>query len=626
MTALSATPNIVAGAAYSTAVAADGTIYAWGDYKASAMGYAQDPILAYPNRLLSDAVEVAAGAYHTLARKADGTIWGWGYNNTEQLAVASFLMPRITVPQRISGLPGNVKLLSAGSTHSLALSSDGTVWTWGGNSSGQLGNGDNSGSKVGVPTSVKGLKNVVAVSGGWVHSLALDVDGGLWSWGGDYYGQLGDGKTENAYIPAIIPGLPKLIAISAGSYHSLALAADGAVWSWGQNTYGQLGTPGTVGTLPRVVAGLPKIKSIAAGNHHSVALAEDGSTWVWGESLGAGLATNGTFPIRTGLPKAIVAIAAGMGHSLALGNDGAVWAWGRNDAGQIGDGSFASRFAAVRAEDENATGFLSLIGPSLDNSRLDALSIMQVVGKTNSDLNARITDLRANGVSGDIYFPSLLPSSSPLVSMKRGHRDAGVGMSNTTTCRNASKQGPCATGPITQTQTAYEKQAINPLFQSNAVFCEAITTPAWSAKGQAMVYFLATGEKISGVVQCPPLQLEATERIYTGEGRGPLTARTISATIYPIDELRGLELKVYSWAVAPDGTQYMQTPAGWSVMSEPMQSVKAVAVPSSGPITLDVIQSADLSSMVGTLVFIGLGPSWEEVTRMNMAGQYYTVR
>jgi hypothetical protein len=148
-----------------------------------------------------------------------------------------------------------------------------------------------------------------------------------------------------------------------------------------------------------------------------------------------------------------------------------------------------------------------------------------------------------------------------------------------------------------------------------------------SAKGQVLMRAIATGEKTLGVTQCPTVQTPATTQMYTATTSGPLTARTITATINPLAEQRGQTLNIYSWAVAPNGMQFMQTgPNSWGLMTEPMKEVQTLTVPASGAITLPALNGFDLTSLVGTLMYVGMGSSWEEVRSLNMAGHYYTVQ
>lgn len=134
---------------------------------------------------------------------------------------------------------GAYKAVAAGDTHSLAIATDGGVYAWGANGSGQLGDGTTADSA--APVRVAGLAHASAVAAGARHSLALTEDGSVWAWGENSSGQLGDGTTVNRSTPVRVEFLGPIVAIAAGKLHSLALAADGTVWSWGDNHRGQLG-------------------------------------------------------------------------------------------------------------------------------------------------------------------------------------------------------------------------------------------------------------------------------------------------------------------------------------------------------------------------------------------------
>jgi hypothetical protein len=165
------------------------------------------------------------------------------------------------------------------------------------------------------------------------------------------------------------------------------------------------------------------------------------------------------------------------------------------------------------------------------------------------------------------------------------------------------------------------------LSDSTAVICMGVTVPELSAKGQVLMRPIAVGTAVQGIVQCPPVQTAATIAQFRSEASGPISARTITAVINPLAEERGKTLKVFSWAVAPDGRQFMQTgPNRWELMTEPMQPTATITVPSSGPHRLEVTRNLDLTGLEGTLVFIGLGQNWEEVRNLNKAGHHYTVQ
>src|SRR5439155_18620132 len=178
-------------------------------------------------------------------------------------------------PTQVPGL-GSVVALAAGWGHSLALESDGSLWAWGHNDAGQLGIGTTSPDPDWTPTRVSGLSNVMAMDAGNLHSVARTSDGAVWVWGDNTYGQLGLGSADSTPHPTptklAAPGTAT--AIDAGGYHTLVLQADGSVWSWGDNLFGQIGN-GTIGTSgcqcapsPARVAGLGGLDRVAAGLFH----------------------------------------------------------------------------------------------------------------------------------------------------------------------------------------------------------------------------------------------------------------------------------------------------------------------------------------------------------------------
>ena len=251
--------------------------------------------------------------------------------------------------------------LAAGAVHSLALRPDGSLWSWGGHQHGQLGIGSSAALDVceermvtpipcsPVPVPVVGLEDVVAVSAGANHVLALRSDGTVWAWGRNDDGRLGDGTTLARAEPArvVLPG--DAVAIAAAAQHSLALLADGSVWTWGRNDLGQLGD-GTLNdrAVPGAVPGLDAVVAIAAGETFSLALLADGTVRTWGRNdlgqLGDGTTDTRSMPVQvTGLPTSsrVNAIAGGGDHALALLEDGTVWTWGMNGSGQLGQGPSA---------------------------------------------------------------------------------------------------------------------------------------------------------------------------------------------------------------------------------------------------------------------------------------------
>ncbi|MGA8892975.1 MAG: kelch repeat-containing protein, partial [Anaeromyxobacteraceae bacterium] len=187
---------------------------------------------------LSGIVAVSAGEHHTLALDSTGHVWSLGENTDGQLGVDPAILSGRSIPAVVQGLSG-VVAIAAGSWHSVALKSDGTVWTWGHNAAGQLGNGGSSPSA--LPAPVPGLSGVKAIATGNNHTLAILADGTVRSWGYNQFGQLGDGTTTSQVSPVAVTGLTGIVEVSGGEWHSLARGAGGEIYAWGRNHQGQLG-------------------------------------------------------------------------------------------------------------------------------------------------------------------------------------------------------------------------------------------------------------------------------------------------------------------------------------------------------------------------------------------------
>ncbi|WP_409343983.1 RCC1 domain-containing protein [Paenibacillus sp. MBLB4367] len=276
-----------------------------------------------------------------------GTIWTWGNNVYGQLGDGT-----TTQRSSASALPlQGATQISSGEYHTVELNANGTISAWGYNAYGQLGDGTTVNRSAPIP--VNAMTDVISVKAGHYHSLALKSDGTVWSWGFNNSGQLGDGTTANRSNPVQVAGLSNVVAIAAGGYHSLALKSDGTLWAWGSNTAGQLGDNTTVNRLtPVQVTNMSNIAAIDASVGHSMALKKDGTVWTWGYNnsgqLGDGTTINRSMPVQAaGLDK-VTAIAAGGYHSVALKTNGTAFAWGANDKGQIGDGTNIGRTSPVQ--------------------------------------------------------------------------------------------------------------------------------------------------------------------------------------------------------------------------------------------------------------------------------------
>ncbi|MCW5983297.1 MAG: choice-of-anchor D domain-containing protein [Bryobacteraceae bacterium] len=331
------------GANHSIALKNDGTVWAWGNNYYGQLGNGTNVGSNVPVPVvgLAGIIAVSAGWNYNLALKNDGTVWAWGFNIAGQLGTGN--TQDSPVPVAVVGLNG-VVAIAAGGGHSLALKSDGTVWAWGSNYLGRLGIGAADGS-VWIPVQVSGLKDVAGIAAGESHSLALKASGGVWAWGSNASGQLGNGSAGgSSSVPVAVANLSGVVAISAGGSHSLALKTDQTAWAWGDNQHGQLGNGDYAGTFatPVAVKNLAGLKAVAAGEQHSIAAKTDGTVWAWGENadgqLGNGKHTLSYVPAQVTNITGVAAIASGTRHSLALKANGGAWAWGLAASGQLGNG------------------------------------------------------------------------------------------------------------------------------------------------------------------------------------------------------------------------------------------------------------------------------------------------
>jgi len=309
-------------------------VLSWGDNEEGQLGNGSQASSNRPVQVtdLVDVVSLATGSDHSVAALGDGTAWAWGYNQRDQLGNGG-LGIRQTAPVQVLGI-SDVRMVSAGELFSLALLGNGTVWGWGANGQGQIGDGDAAPSRD-EPRQSLGLTGAVSIAAGSEHSLAVTDLGEVWTWGDNAHGQLGTGNTDDSDVPVPIAVPTDVIAVAAGGAHSLALQADGTIWVWGGGS-----------SLPDVSLGVPDgAIAVGAGEFHSLAVARDGSVWAWGlgasGQLGNGVRVDSDRPVRVlGLTNA-VAVGGGEDHSIALLSDGTVWGWGGNWIGQLGDGAGA---------------------------------------------------------------------------------------------------------------------------------------------------------------------------------------------------------------------------------------------------------------------------------------------
>ena len=241
------------------------------------------------------------------------------------------------------GINSYSQVLSLGDYHSGVIAQDGSLYMWGVNDFGQIGDGTTKNRY--KPTKI--LDHVVSVSLGDYYSGAITQDGSLYMWGSNVYGQIGDGTTEDRYKPTKI--LDHVIAVSLGVTHSGAITQDGSLYMWGSNVYGEIGD-GTEEDRYKPTKILDHVIAVSLGDDHSGAITQDGSLYMWGRNY-YGEIGDGTEEDRykpTKILDHVIAVSLGVGHSGAITQDGSLYMWGWNSDGQIGDGTTKARYTPTQ--------------------------------------------------------------------------------------------------------------------------------------------------------------------------------------------------------------------------------------------------------------------------------------
>ena len=295
------------------------------------------------------AIAVSAGGGFSLAIGSDGNLYSWGFNFQGELGDNTY--DDKNIPELIHLSAGVTPVaISAGALHSLAIGSDGNLYAWGSDVYGQLGDG--------IPIFARNVPELIhlsagvtptAISAGTDASLAIGSDGNLYAWGENRNGSVGDGTTTQRNTPEIITLAPGVTPTAISTYqHSLVIGSDGNLYSWGGNGAGQLGDGTNTNKSSPAILNLPdgaKPKLIATGEFHSLVSGTNGKLYAWGYNvdgeLGDGTTSSTNIPITVNFPESVipVSISAKGEHSLVIGSDGKLYAWGYNGGGALGDGT-----------------------------------------------------------------------------------------------------------------------------------------------------------------------------------------------------------------------------------------------------------------------------------------------
>jgi len=347
--------QIAGGADHTCALTAAGAVVCWGAniYGQLGNGSRTDSLTPAPVTGLSSGVQaIAAGQYHTCALTAAGAVVCWGYNAEGELGNGTTDDSLTPVP--VVGLDAGARAISAGGYHSCALTAAGAAVCWGGNWFGQLGDGTTNDSA--TPVHVSGLSSGVrAIATGGYYSCAITPAGGAACWGGNLYGQLGNATADPSSVPVAVNGLAAGVAgIAAGWDHTCAVTTGGSALCWGSNWYGALGDGTTEDRLaPTPVVGLDAgAAAVTAGGYHTCALTTAGGVLCWGAVGYPGSGDPPDYDVTpaavTGLESGVAMVDAGGFHACVVTTIGSAACWGYNAWGQLGDQSTVDSLLPVQ--------------------------------------------------------------------------------------------------------------------------------------------------------------------------------------------------------------------------------------------------------------------------------------
>jgi alpha-tubulin suppressor-like RCC1 family protein len=335
------------------------TLFVWGRNGYGQLGDNTSVAKSNPVQTVTGGInwkQIASGTYHTEAVKVDGTLWCWGYNNQGRLGDNT--TTNRSSPVQTVTFGTNWKQVSCGYHNTAGIKTDGTLWNWGYNYNGQLGDNTIVSKSSPVQTVAFGT-NWKQVSSGYYNRAAIKTDGTLWCWGKNSYGQLGDNTTTQRSSPVQTVAFgTNWKQVSCGTYSSYttAIKNDGTLWCWGYSGYGQLGdNTGTQRSSPvQTITYGTNWKQVASGGNHTAAIKTDGTLWCWGKNsygqLGDNTVTQRSSPVQTiTYGTNWKQVSCGLNHTAAIKTDGTLWTWGDNATyGQLGDNSTTKRSSPVQ--------------------------------------------------------------------------------------------------------------------------------------------------------------------------------------------------------------------------------------------------------------------------------------
>lgn len=423
--------TISAGHSHTGAVDQSGTLWMWGANKFSQLGnrlaydteYWTGNYQSIPVKVLDDVASISCGNSHTAAIKTDGSLWMWGFDKYGQIGVGGNVdfkdesIPLQLVPVKVMD---GVAAVSCGEYFTAAIKTDGSLWTWGSNLSGQIGNGGGGNVQTEYGTAnqnvpVKILDNVAAVSCGWDHAAAIKTDGSLWTWGDGSYFKLGNGLASNIYDDGMhgdnqlvpIKVMDGVAAVSCGREFTAAIKTDGSLWMWGNNVFGQVGSGSSnytkynnacQSTPVKIMDG---VSAVGCGEYFTVAIKTNGSLWAWGYNWDGQLGNGGkgnvvqdagerqicqTVPVK--VMDNVAAVSCGGSHTVVVKTDGSLWTCGANYYGQLGNGNQGNFHSTTWPNSPSQ----DIFGKIMDNIKLPKSSLPSIPAAPSSQTAQPSTD------------------------------------------------------------------------------------------------------------------------------------------------------------------------------------------------------------------------------------------
>ncbi|HLA56320.1 MAG TPA: T9SS type A sorting domain-containing protein [Flavobacterium sp.] len=422
-----------AGFYHTLGVKADGTLWAWGLNDVGQLGNGTNTNTFNPVQIGGENnwQSVAVGFNHSLAIKTDGTLWAWGRNETGQLGDGTAIDKN--TPIQI-GTAANWQSVTAGSNYSIAIKTDGTLWAWGANTlNGNLGDGTLINKN--VPTQIGTDTNWQSVDAFTTHTVAVKTDGSLWTWGYNFNGQLGVGDYEDKHVPTRVGTSNSWATASAGDKFTIALRTSGTMYAFGRNSDGQLGDNSYAQHASPVQILSHVFESVAAGSNHAIGTKADGTMWAWGnDGLGqlgvASVSTDVGTPTQVGTGVEWQLISAGNFYSTGIKSTGGLYVWGSNNYGQLGfgDGTDTVRLTPSGVGCPTSLGVNDLVASTMvifpnpvnnilnvtSDNAITSASIYNVLGQEviSKSLNANEGQIDVSGLHSGSYFVKVNANNS----------------------------------------------------------------------------------------------------------------------------------------------------------------------------------------------------------------------